>query len=430
MIKHYFKIVLRNLWRNKTYSFINIFGLTLGLVCFLLIALYVFDELTYDSFHKHASNTYRVVETKVSPEGKESKVAAVGYKIAEQAPVDIPEVKLTARFTEFGRTNIADPVSANTIHELFIVANPDFLKVFDFELLEGNRATALTAPHSVVLTEETAKRIFGVSSVVGRSLKAEADSVPFLITGVLKNFPSNSHVTINLIFSESSITGQRYRDFINRDWASNSYTTYLVLDKNADVAKATQKLNHMVATNRTNDNKSKSVLNLQPLTSIHFHSAGIEGDNTRGERKGNLTYIYVFSIVAIFVLLIACINYMNLTTARFANRGKEIAVRKVAGAARANLVSQFLSEAFVMAILALILALGITKLVLPYFNAFTEKQLELTLSTDYRIWMGVLATVTLVGLFAGSYPAIFQSGLKPLLLLKNKMPFALLHFIF
>ena len=421
MIKHYFKIVLRNLWRNKTYSFINIFGLTLGLICFLLIALYVFDELTYDRFHKNASNTYRVVETRISPEGKEAKIAAVGYKIAEQAPVDIPEVKMTAHFTAFGRTNISDPVSTNTIHELFITANPDFLKVFDFELLEGNRATVLTAPRSVILTEETAKRIYGVSSVVGRSLKAEVDSLPFIVTGVLKNFPSNSHVSFNLIFSESSITNQRYRDFLNRDWTSNSFTTYLVLDKNADVAKATQKLNQMVAKNRTNDNRSKSVLNLQPLTSIHFHSAGIEGDNTRSERKGNLTYIYVFSIVALFVLLIACINYMNLTTARFANRGKEIAVRKVAGAARANLVSQFLSEAFVMAILALILALAITKLVLPYFNAFAEKQLELTLSTDYRIWMGIIATITLVGLFAGSYPAVFQSGLKPLLLLKNKV---------
>src|SRR6185503_21032357 len=236
-----------------------------------------------------------------------------------------------------------------------------------------------------------------------------------------KNFPSNSHVSFNLIFSESSMTGQRYRDFINRDWASNTFTTYLLLDKNADVVKATQKLNQMVASNRTADNTGKSLLNLQPLTSIHFHSAGIEGDNTRTERKGNLTYIYVFSIVALFVLLIACINYMNLTTARFANRGKEIAVRKVAGAVRANLVSQFLSEAFVMAIIALVLALGLTKLILPYFNGFTEKQLALTFSTDYRIWTGILATVMLVGLFAGSYPALFQAGLRPLLLLKNKV---------
>ena len=159
MIKHYFKIALRNLWRNKTYSFINIFGLSLGLVCFLLIALYVFDELTYDRFHKKAGQIYRVIDEKTSPEGKESKIAAVAYKIADRAPADIPEVKMAARFTAFGRTNISDPVSTNTIHELFITANSDFLNVFDFELLEGNRATALTAPRSVILTEETAKRI-------------------------------------------------------------------------------------------------------------------------------------------------------------------------------------------------------------------------------------------------------------------------------
>ena len=421
MIKHYFKIALRNLWRNKTYSFINISGLSLGLVCFLLIALYVFDELTYDRFHKKAGQIYRVIDEKTSPEGKESKIAAVAYKIADRAPADIPEVKMAARFTAFGRTNISDPVSTNTIHELFVTANSDFLNVFDFELLEGNRATALTAPRSVILTEETAKRIYGVSSVVGRSLKAEVDTLPFIITGILKNFPSNSHVSFNLIFSESSMTSQRYKDFVNRDWTSNTFTTYLVLDKNADVAKATQKLNQMVAANHTNENTGKSILNLQPLPSIHFHSAGIEGDNTRAERKGNLTYIYVFSIVAIFVLLIACINYMNLTTARFAGRGKEIAVRKVTGAMRGNLIRQFLSEALFVALIALILALGITKLLLTSFNSFVEKQLDLGLTTDTRIWLGILITVLVVGLFAGAYPALFQSRLKPLLLLKNKI---------
>jgi putative ABC transport system permease protein len=180
----------------------------------------------------------------------------------------------------------------------------------------------------------------------------------------LKDFPSNSHLSFNLIFSESSITGKQYRDFIDRDWTSNNFTTYLVLDKNAEVAKATRKLNQMVAANRKNENTGKTVLDLQPLTSIHFHSAGMK-EITPALKKGNLAYIYVFSIVALFVLLIACINYMNLTTARFANRGKEIAVRKVAGAARANLVSQFLSEAFVMALLALLLSWSCTKLTFP-----------------------------------------------------------------
>jgi len=419
MIKHYFKIVLRNLWRNKTYSFINIFGLTLGLICFLLIALYVFDELTYDSFHANASNTYRVVETRISPEGKESKVAAVGYKIAEQSPVSIPEVKKAARFTTLGRTNVSDPAVTNTFYESFSIANPEFLQVFDFKLIEGNRTTALTAPRSVILTEETAKKIFGVSSVVGRTLKTDADSLPYTITGILQNFPSNSHISFNLLFSESSISNQRYKEFISADWNSNNYTTYLMLDKEADAEKATQKLSQLIAANRNSNSKVKSSFSLQPLTAIHFHSAGIEG--TAAERKGNLSYIYVFSIVALFVLLIACINYMNLTTARFANRGKEIAVRKVTGALRGNLVGQFLSEALLMAIIALVLSLGATKLLLPAFNSFTQKQLDLGLTTDPTIWVGIVATVLIVGLFAGAYPALFQSRLKPLLLLKNKI---------
>ena len=417
MITHYLKIVLRNLWRNKTYSFINIFGLTLGLICFLLIALYVFDELTYDSFHKNAKNIYRVVETRVSAEGKESKVAAVGYKIAEQSPATIPEVKKAARFTTFGRTNVSDPTSTNSFYESYSVANPEFLEVFDFKLIDGNRATALTAPNSVILTEETARKIFGVSSVLGRALKTD-DSLPYTVTGILQNFPSNSHISFNLLFSESSITGQRYRDFISRDWSSNNYTTYLLLDKTADVNRATQKLGHLIATNRTNST-IKSSFSLQPLTAIHFHSAGIEG--SPAERKGNLSYIYVFSVVALFVLLIACINYMNLTTARFANRGKEIAVRKVTGALRSNLVKQFLSEAFFMAFISLAFAVGISKFLLPAFNTFAQKQLNLGISTDPRIWFGLFGTVLIVGLFAGAYPAFFQSRLKPLLLLKNKI---------
>ena len=418
MIKHYFKIVLRNLWRNKTYSFINIFGLTLGLVCFLLIALYVFDELTYDGFHQNANNIYRVVETKVSPQGKESKIAAVSYKISEQSPVLIPEVKKAARFSAFGRSNVSDPSSTNTFYEMFNLANQDFLTVFDFKLLEGNRATALTAPRSVIMTEEAAKRIYGVSSVLGKTLRIDRDSLPYTITGVLENFPANSHISFNLIFSESSITGSGYQNFIASDWTSNQYPTYLALDKNADIKKATQKLEQLVNSNRK-ENDQKTSFALQPLRAIHFHSAEIEG--TPMERKGNLSYIYVFSVVALFVLLIACINYMNLTTARFAGRGKEIAVRKVTGAMRGNLIKQFLSEALFMAIIALILALGITKLLLPSFNSFSEKQLDLGLTTDPRIWIGVIITVVVVGLFAGAYPALFQSRLKPLMLLKNKI---------
>lgn len=417
MQKSYFKIAFRSLWKNKTYSFINILGLTLGLVCFLLISLYVFDELTYDSFHKNASNIYRVVETKVSPEGKESKVATTAYKIAEQSPVAIPEVKMAARFVSYGRMNVSDPASTNVFYETFSTANQEFLNVFDFKFIHGDRNTALKFPRSVLLTEDMAKKVYGVSSVVGRTFKADSDSLPYTVTGVLQNFPSNSHISFNILFTEAGATGQRYLNFIASDWTSNTYLTYLLLDKKASVEKATQKLNQLVAANRTGGNAGKTALSLQPLKAIHFYSADIEGS----PGKGNLSYIYVFSIVAVFVLLIACINYMNLTTARFASRGKEIAVRKVAGAGRRNLITQFLSEAFVMAIIALVLALAATWVLLPSFNAFVEKQLSLNAATDYRVWLGIFITILVVGLFAGAYPALFQSRLKPFLLLKNKI---------
>lgn len=418
MFRNYLKIALRNLWKNKTYSFINIFGLTLGLSCFLLIALYVFDEMTYDRFHRNANRIYRVVETKKPTEGRESNVGAVAYQVAEQAPKTIPEVKNAATFAVFGRTNVSDPASINVFHERITLANPAFLELFDFKLIEGDRKTALTAPRSVVLTEDMARRIFGATSVTGRSLKTDDDSLLYTVTGVMKNLPSNSHLDFNILFSGSSFTDRQYLDFIARDWTSNTYISYFLLDENADADAAAEKLSRMVAEKR-DANVPRSTFSLQPLPSIHFHSTGIEGANT--EKRGNITYVYVFSIVAIFVLLIACINYMNLTTARFANRGKEIAVRKVAGADRGNLVTQFLSEALVMALIALVLALGITKIALPAFNDFAGKKLHLDVSTDPRIWVGILITVLVVGLFAGAYPALFQSRLKPYLLLKNKV---------
>ena len=382
-----------------------------------MIAMYVFDELTYDGFHKNAENIYRVVETKISPEGKESKVAIVGYKIAEQSPVAIPEVKMAARFTSYGRINVSDSAATNVFYETYSVANQEFLNLFDFKLIDGDRNTALKFPRSVLLTEDMAKKVYGVSSVVGRTFKAESDSSLYTVTGVLENFPANSHISFNLLFTEAGNTDPDYLNFINSDWTSNNYSTYLLLDKKANVEKATQKLNQLVAANRTGNNPGKTELSLQPLQSVHFYSADIDGS----PRKGNLSYIYVFSIVAVFVLLIACINYMNLTTARFASRGKEIAVRKVAGAGRRNLIAQFLSEAFVMSVIALILSLVVTWLLLPSFNAFVDKQLSLSAATDYRVWLGIVITTLVVGLFAGAYPALFQSRLKPFLLLKNKI---------
>lgn len=417
MIKNYLKISFRNLAKNKVYSFINIFGLTLGLTSFLLIALYIFDELTFDRFHKNADNTYRVIEHKVSPEGKETKVAAVAYNISAQAKTVLPEMIDAARFSMLGRVNVSNNENDKVFYEDFNLADESFFKVFGFTVAEGDAVNALQSPNSVIITEETAEKIFGSKSALGKTISVDRDSLPYKVTAVLKDIPANSHLKFNMVFSESSLQSQRFKAFINSDWSSNTFVTYIHLRDGVNIEQAAAKINQIAASHRKPDQQGKSDFILQPLTGIHFYSQGIEGDFG----NGNIFYIYVFSVLALFVLVIACINYVNLTTARFANRAKEIAVRKVAGAFQKDLVCQFLSEAFVVTIIALLLALSSVKLILPSFNTFVEKKLSLGTSTDYRIWIGIAAITILVSLLSGTYPAFFQSGLKPYLLLKNKL---------
>ena len=206
MLKNYFRIAWRNLMKNKVFSFINIIGLTIGITSFLLIALYVFDELTFDRFHKNADNIYRIVEDRTTPEGKEANIAGVAYQVSERSKSDFPEIKDVVRLAVFGRTNVSTTENANVFYESFWTANPGFLTAFDFTLLQGNCNTALTAPHTVIVTEETAKKLFGETNVLNKWIKIDRDTVPFKITGVLKNFPANSHLSFNLIFSEASMT--------------------------------------------------------------------------------------------------------------------------------------------------------------------------------------------------------------------------------
>ena len=416
MVKSYIKIAFRNLRKQKAFSFINLFGLTVGLSCFLLIALYIFDELTFDRFHKKADSIYRVVETKTSAEGKESKVVSVAANIASRSKKDFSEIADATKFSMLGRTNVSNTENDKVFYESLFIGDASFFKVFDFPKIEGDPATALIDPHTVVITDGTAKKIFGQTNVVGKTVMTDGDSIPFKITAVI-TIPGNSHLQFNMLFSESTLYASRnFMDFFNNDWTSNTFITYLLL-KNDQADKTAAFINQLVKNNRTGEAAGKSSFALQPLKDIHFYSSGMDGNTG----SGNITHIYVFAIVALFVLLIACINYMNLTTARFAGRSKEIAVRKVAGASKQNLIRQFLTEASLLTFIALVFALGIVMLVLPAFNVFTEKNLSFGLNTDYRIWIGVVLTAILVGLLAGTYPAFFQSKLKPYLLLKNKI---------
>ncbi|WP_259015956.1 ABC transporter permease [Emticicia fluvialis] len=417
MINNYFKIAWRNLLRNKVFSFINIFGLTIGLTSFLLIALYIFDELTFDGFHSQANHIYRVVNQKTSADGKESKVSSVAFQISEGSKSNFPEIKKVARYTGAGRSNIGTQENTNVFYEDLIFASNDFLQVLDFEVLSGDPKTALNAPFSVVLTEESAQKYFNSTNVIGKFIKVDRDTIPYTITAVLKNIPVNSHLSFNLLFSESSINNQRFKDFVSSDWSSDSFNTYLLLDPKADAGNLQAKLNQLVATKRDKTVKDKYTYSLQPLKDIHFYSADIEGQTS----QGNLTHIYIFAVLAAFVLIIACINYMNLTTARFANRAREIGVRKTAGATKKNLISQFITEALIVTLIALCLSIFFVQILLPYFNPFTQKELSLGLGTDFRIWIGVGLIVVLASLMSGMYPALIQSGIKPIVLLKSKI---------
>lgn len=418
MIKNYFKIAWRNLKKSPVFSFINITGLTIGITSFLLIALYIFDELTFDRFHKNINNIYRIVDNKVSAEGKESKTTGAGYQVAQRGKDYMPEIKDAARLSIYGRINVATLENNNVFYEDFIAGSPDFLKVFDFTLLEGNRNTALSAPRSVIITEETAKKLFGTATVLNKTLQLSNDTALYKITGILKDFPVNSSISFNMLFSETSISSENFKKFINSDWNSGSFSTYFLLAENTNPDAVSKKLNDMVSANYKNNTGTKSMLALQPMKDVHFYSGDIEGYSGR---KGNIAYIYVFLIVGFFVLFVACINYMNLATARFTNRTKEIAVRKVAGASRKLLVGQFLSEAFLVTVIAAVFALLLSKLLLPLFNSFAEKELTLGLKTDARVWIGIFLIIVIVSLLSGLYPALFQSGLKPLSLLKSKV---------
>ncbi len=411
MIKSYIKITWRNLVSDKVSSIINIFGLMIGLTSFLLISLYVFDELTFDRFHKNSDNIYRLISRRTTQEGKEIKTAGAGYQVSENAKHNFPEIAETVRLLSLGRTNVSTTTNTNVFYESFLIGNEGFLEVFSFPLIKGDRSTALSLPHSVIVTAETALKLFNTIDVTGRLIKTDRDTVPFIITAVMKNFSVNSHLSFNLLFSETSLNGAGFNRFIESDWNSQNFTTYLLLNNNVKPGDIETKLNDLVSKHQSGSTNGNNSLILQPLRDIHFHSGDIEGNSGK---TSNISYIYIFSSIALFLLLIACINYMNLTTARSVSRAKEIAIRKTSGASRKNLAFQFLSEAYIITIISGIFALILAMLLLKWFNSFTVKQLTIGIHSDYRIWLGLAVIIILTGLLAGLYPALFLSRFKPL----------------
>jgi putative ABC transport system permease protein len=394
------------------------------MVCFLLIGLYVYDELNFDTQHREGDRIYRVITHEKNPNNEATTVAAAGYMLAEEAPQALPEVEITTRMQRSGRSNLIDPENPVHVQETVTVADENFLMVFDFPVLEGDRRNALKEPNTIVITEDLAMRIFGRKDVINKNVQFDYTQTPLKITAVLKDHPQNSSFSFTSVMSIATfLNDKNFKREAQRDWASTSFTVYAMLRPDANPDSVSRKLTRLVHDNATLEPGTILSHSLQPLKDIHLKSAGIadgaRNSNVDSIPQGNPVYITVFSFTAIFVLLIAGINYTNLTTARASSRLKEIGVRKAIGAVRGNLVKQFLVESLITTVIAFLISVLIVALLLPVFNDFVNKKLELFTSVGFQFWAAAAALIIAIGLLSGGYAAILLSGFNPVSLLKG-----------
>ena len=407
MLKNYLKIAFRNIIKHKGYSFINIAGLAIGMACCLLIALWVLDELSFDKFHENAPNLYRVEENQ-HYSGRIYHVTVTPYPLGPALKEEIPEIMDTTRYVWAGGKLLRYEEKAFFENSVRAV-DPSFLQMFTFPLLRGDKNTALESPYSLVITQEIAEKYFGQDDPLGKVIQVN-NEYAFTVTGILKKLPSNSYAQFDMlipyVFLEK--TGST-----NTSFGSNSISTFVQLPENVSVEQVDEKIFGFI---RSKEPESRTDLEVMPYTRIHLHQYfGFDRD------MGAIQYVYIFSIIAFFVLLIACINFMNLSTARSANRAKEVGLRKVVGALKHHLIRQFYGESLVFAILALLVAVLMVTLLLPVFGKFAGKELSWHVSGSGTLILGLVGITAFTGLVAGSYPAMFLSAFQPVKVLKGSL---------
>jgi putative ABC transport system permease protein len=425
MIRNYIKTAFRNLWKNKGFSAINILGLAIGLATCLLILIFVMDELSYDRWNQNADRIYRL-DNEISFSGNHFSRADGPGPAGPAIRRDYPEVEKEVRLNTAGGLLIRKG-SQNIREDKVVYADSTFFEVFTLPLIVGDAHTALVAPRTVVISERIAAKYFDGGDAVGKLLMIN-DSIPYKVTGVMKNIPEASHFHYDFIVSLSESEDAKQTN----EWLSNNYTTYLLLRKGVDSKKFETKLSRELIAryiaplvqsllHLSMDDYYKSgntyVFTLMPLTAIHLRS----NKSAELEPNGNIQYVYIFSAIALFILLIACVNFMNLSTARSANRAKEVGIRKVLGSLRSGLVTQFLMESVLISFIGLLLALGLAWLLLPVFNNLAAKQMTIGLFSRPLLLPALLLLMLVVGLLAGSYPALFLSGFQPIEVLKGKL---------
>ncbi|RAK03102.1 putative ABC transport system permease protein [Larkinella arboricola] len=426
MIRNYVKIAWRNLVRNRVFSAINIVGLAIGLATCLLISLFVLDELSFDRFHAKSDRIVRVVFRGTVQGGKMNE-AHVMPPVARTLQADYPEVQEATRLRHGGMPQFL--IGDNLFNEESMAfADSNFFQVFSFPLLQGNPKTALSRPNTVVLTKPTALKMFGRDNALGKTVQVKGSNVPLTVTGVMDEIPANSHFHFDVFTSMASLAESK-----SPSWMTSEFFTYLVLPKGYDYRQLEAKLPQVVekymgpqietafgmkyAQFRQKGNDIG--LFLQPLTAIHLHS-----DSPYDlEPAGNIQYVYLFSAVALFVLLIASINFMNLSTAGASKRAKEVGIRKVMGSLRLELTFQFLIESLLLTAIALGVALALVYAALPLFNSLSGKTLTFSFVDAPWLLPGLLLFGVFVGVLAGSYPAFFLASFKPVAVLKGRFTF-------
>jgi len=404
MFKNYMKIALRNIKRHKGYSFINIFGLAAGIACCILIFLWVQDEFSYDKFHDNGDNLY-LVGTHQRLGSRTATSSGTPPALGPAFKEEYPEIVNSARFCN-GPHALIFAYGEKRFRELTEAVDSSLLEMFTFPLIQGNPESALKEPYSLVMTERMAQKYFNTDDALGKIIRVE-NKYDFKVTGVLKNLQRNSLLQFDFLIPIQFLKEHWNAPDHLSTWYNFSFTTFVQLSENASLEEVSQKIAGRIKQGYPKDDATPF---LRSYTKLYLH--GLTGG-------GRIVRVRMLSLIAIFVLLIACINFMNLTTARAGNRAKEIGMRKVTGALRRDIIKQFLGESLLMAFISLVLAVGVVLLLLPVFNTLTGKELVLDLSHSLSLTLGLLGVTLLTGLIAGSYPALFMSSFQPVKIMKD-----------
>jgi putative ABC transport system permease protein len=413
MLKNYFKIAFRNLKRHRLYSFINILSLTVGITCCILISLYVKQELSYDGYFKNAGNIYRITTTHISERGTYTDVETP-MPLNSALSSQYPEIGKSSRIF-FAENELVSYKNKSFIEPNLAFADSTFFEIFSFKILKGNPEHLLDAPHSIVLTKSIAEKYFGNKNPVGKVLKLE-NKYEFTVTGVMQDVPVNTHFQFSMIGTYADVNNKIIAADFSNQWAAyfGSYT-YVLLPKSTSLEKLKVKTSDFIMKQRKFPAGVTVKLDYQKLLNIHLHS------NYMGEIEDNnsVSNILIISTIGLFILLLACFNFMNLATARSSKRIREIGVRKTLGAYRKQLVFQFLGEAIFLTIISLIISIVLAELMLPYFSNLLNTELSFDIINNIDMLLVIVIAGIITGAVAGIYPSLYLSGFKPILAVKN-----------